>query len=335
MLRRIFVVMCLVAASAAMAADVCPTLRQQQSSTDTATRIAATACNENMLWYRPFIDTAGRLASTTVAEGESSRLVDGTTEVWRRVAGYWSESGLLSQMSGIRGAADCAYAMAVHDPAPTCRVFLIDNPWSAAFVSYVMKHAGVPGFRASPRHFDYVRDAWLHPDQSPFLYLDPASAQPGAGDLLCAVRNPGRAYGYAGLIAAFGAAGSLNMHCDIVVAVNPDNDGKAYLIGGNVQQGVTMRLLNVNRAGNFWALPQRADVDPTCSPDTESWCNFSRQDWAVLLKLKPAAMLARIPPAEPGSTQLMPMATPSAACCINCVLGAEPPVPRCADPRGP
>ena len=337
MYRVIFTGICLLAASAASAADLCPTLRQQQSSTDTATRIAAIACNENVLWYRPFITAEGRVASMTVMEGETSRLADGATEAWRRVAGYWRDSGLLAQVGGFAGASDCGYALD-NRPSPPCRAFIIDTPWSAAFVSYVMRKADVPGFRGSASHFDYVRDAWLHPDESPFLYLDPANARPGTGDLLCYVRISGRTYGYSGLVAALNAnSGSLNMHCDIIAAVNPDNDGKVYLIGGNVQQGVTMRLLHVNRAGNFWGLPQRSGVDPQCSPDAESSCNFNRQDWAALLKLKPSAALAQIPRNEsmPPSPGGMSMAITPPTCCVKCVLGADPPVPRCPTPENP
>lgn len=330
MYRTIVIAMTLLAVFAADAADVCPTLRLQQSSADAATRIAAIACNENMLWYRPFIDADGRMASTTVMEGESSRLADGATPAWRKVAGYWRESGLLGQMDSFSGASQCGYAMDARDSSPPCRAFIIDKPWSAAFVSWVMGKAGIPGFRASASHFDYVREARQHSDQSAFLYQDPTSAKPGAGDLLCYVRIPGRAYGYAGLATAIDANnGSLNMHCDIVVAVNPDNDGKVYSIGGNVQQGVTMRLLRVNRNGNFWALPQRSDVDPQCSPDTASSCNFSRQDWAVLLKLKPPAALALVPRLMPDMESL-PGMKPTPACCTNCVVGAVPPVPRCS-----
>jgi hypothetical protein len=328
----IFIGICLLAASAANAADLCPTLRQQQSSTDTATRVAAIACNENLLWYRPFITAEGRIASTTVMEGESSQLADGATEVWRRVASYWRDSGLLSQMGGFAGASDCGYLMDNRSSAP-CRAFIIDTPWSAAFVSYVMRKAAVAGFHISASHFDYVRDARLHPADSPFLYLDPTNAKPATGDLLCYVRIPGRIYGYAGLVAAVDAnSGSLSMHCDIIAAVNPDNDGKVYLIGGNVQQGVTMRLLHVNRTGNFWGLPQRSGVDPQCSPDAESSCNFNRQDWAVLLKLKPSSVLAQIPRRESMSPSALPMSTPPSACCVNCVVGADPPVPRCPTP---
>ena len=340
MYRLIFVGLLLLGSATAAAADVCPTVRQQQFSTDTSTRIAAIACNEHQLWYRPFIDTDGRIASSTVWEGEASRLGDGATEAWRRVAIYWRESGLLSQMAGFPGASDCGSAVGGSGYlTSSCRAFVIDNPWSAAFVSYVLKKANVSGFRASASHFDYVRDAYLHPDESAYQFLDPATARPETGDLLCYVRIPARAYGYQGLKTAVDSGtGGLNMHCDIVVAANPDNDGKAYAIGGNVQQGVTMRLLPVNRDGLFWGLPQRVGVDPECSPNSVTSCNFNRQDWSVLLKLKSPSALARLPrtmqdtPYSPGAMQ---PSVPSAACCINCVVGADPPVPRCSDPRNP
>ena len=339
MVRTLFALLSLAglwlsAAMPAHAADVCPTARQQQFSPDIATRITAIACNENMLWYRPFIDANGRVASTTVSEGEADRLGDGTTETWRRVAGYWLDSGLLSRMAGFPGATDCAYAGSDRYPSPACRAFIIDQPWSAAFVSYVMTKAGVPGFRPSASHFDYVRDAYLHPDESAFLYLDPATARPAAGDLLCYVRMPGRTYGYAGLISALGAgSGSLSMHCDIVVAISPGNDGIAYTIGGNVQQGVTMRLLHVNRNGNFWGLPQRNAGDPVCSPDAPSSCNFNRQDWSVLLKLKSPSVLAQLTKTTYDSAQSQGVLPSPQVCCVNCVVGSD--VPRCPDSQHP
>lgn len=335
--RLMFASLGMLISTAATAADVCPVARQQQFASDYATRIAAIACNENVLWYRPFIDADGLVASATVAEGETSRLGDGATEAWRRVAMYWRDSGLLSQMASFAGATQCAYAAGDREQATSCRAFVIDIPWSAAFVSYVMKKADLPGFQASPSHFDYVRDAYLHPQGSPFLYLDPATTKPAAGDLLCYVRMPATTFGYVGLRGFLDAPGRgpLNMHCDIVVAANPDDDRKAYLIGGNIQQGVTMRLLNLNRNGLLWALPQRLGVDPPCSPDNVAGCNFSRQDWAVLLKLKSPTMLAQMPrPAQPPPG-VMPTLAPQPACCVNCVVGAEPPVPRCPNPQPP
>ncbi len=317
----------LLATSTAHAADVCPVLRSQLSSPDPATRVAAVACNEYMIWYRPFIDRNGRLANGGVMEAETSLLGDGYSQAWRRVAGYWRESGLLRQMDRLPGASDCAYAAGGSGNSPGCRTFVIDNAWSAAFISWVMGRARLPGFRASASHIDYVRAAYQRADTNAYQYLDPTHARPATGDLLCYVRGAQTALGYAGLLGVVQRDGGLNMHCEIVVAANPGNDSTAYLIGGNVQQSVTMRLLPLNRNGEFWSLPQRIDGGAPCSPDNAEACNFNRQDWAVLLKLKPAAALAQLPGAAPPMTSIMPLAPPAPTCCINCVLGSN--VPRC------
>ena len=75
----------------------------------------------------------------------SNGLKDGSAP-WRRVAFYWQSSGLLPAMAFKAGASDCSYAaMSLSYPGLGCRGFVIDNPWSAAFISWVMQRAGVPG----------------------------------------------------------------------------------------------------------------------------------------------------------------------------------------------
>ena len=323
----------LFATTSARAADICPILRSQLSSTDPATRIAAVACNEYMIWYRPFIDRNGRLANSAAMEADASVLGDGVSQAWRRVAGYWQESGLLRQMDGLPGASDCTYAAGGGGASPGCRSFIIDNPWSAAFISWVMGRAALPGFRASASHIDYVRAAYQRPETNAYQFLDLAHAKPAAGDLLCYVRGAQQAIGHAGLLGVVQRGDGLGMHCDVVVAANPGNDSTAYLIGGNVQQSVTMRLLPLNRNGEFWSLPQRIDGGAECSPDNAEACNFNRQDWAVLLKLKPAAALAQLPAATPPAIPIMPRTPPPPTCCINCVVGSG--VPRCPQPDTP
>jgi len=324
-LPRLFVALfLLVFADATLAADQCPQLRNRQSDPEVATRIAAIACEEHLRWRRPFIGTDGRLASSLVAEGES-RGLEGSGAPWRQVAVYWRDAGVLGQ-TGAAGGADCA--MAAGNAAYSglaCRGFVIDNPWSAAFVSWVMRRAGVPRFTVSGGHFDYVRAARRDPANSPYLFQEPTAATPAVGDLLCYVRT-GRVHGYEGLVRAIdGGASGLAMHCDVVVATNPGGDAKAYLVGGNVQQAVTMRMLNLNAAGHFWGLPRRTDGAPECSPDAAAACDFNRQDWAVLLKLKPQAQLAQLGPVQPPS--FMPATPPQQVCCVNCVVGSG--VPRC------
>ena len=314
--------------ASAAASDQCPQLRSRQTDPDIATRIAAVACDEHMDWYRPFIDSDGRLASSTVVEAESTDLQSGAGPAWLRVAAYWRDASLLQQMGRHPGATECAYASPTSGmPAQVCRGFVVDNPWSSAFISWTMQRAGVPGFLSSASHFDYVRAARSNPQGSPYLFLDPQAMAPSAGDMLCYVRTS-RVYGHAGLADAIdGGAKGLKMHCDIVVAANAGGDSRAYLIGGNVQQAVTMRVLNLNATGRFWNLSMRLQGDVACSPDSPAACNFNRQDWAVLLKLKSQAQLALMPPARMLPSPRLPAAQPN--CCVRCVLGAVPEIPRC------
>lgn len=286
-----------------------------------ANRIAAIACQENALWFGAFIDGDGRLASTTVAEAETSRLRDASTPAWRRVADYWKGSGLLWQMSSFAGASECGYSPAANSDQmrvanASCRAFLIDNPWSAVFVSYVMNRAGVPNFRASASHIDYVRDAYLHPDSSPYTFADPDTTAPAPGDLLCFVRASSTPFGYAGLKAFLDRdQGALNMHCDIAASID---GGKLYLIGGNVLQSVTLRELNLNAGGQLWALPRRDGAPADCRPGHEQGCSFNRQDWAALLKLKTMV------PTTPA-----PTLTPVRNCCEVCPLPIPDGMQRC------
>ena len=94
-----------------------------------AAKIAAIACRENALWYSPFIDANGRLASNTVSEAESARLSDGVTPAWMQVVNYWRGSGLLARMQQFAGAVDCNYVGGGGYSSPQCRAFVIDQPW--------------------------------------------------------------------------------------------------------------------------------------------------------------------------------------------------------------
>ncbi|MFT4257965.1 MAG: DUF2272 domain-containing protein [Pseudoxanthomonas sp.] len=298
---------CLFAAPV-FAADPCPLLRSQTGATDTATRIAAVACKENQDWYRTFIDENGRSGGVPVYEAENSRLADGT-EAWRKVAGYWNGSGVLGSVNSRAGAGECAYAATMPYPSPACRSFLIDTPWSAAFVSWVMVQAGLPGFLRSASHVDYVRQAYRDPAQSPYRIQAPASGKPAPGDLLCYVRMPSRIFGYGDLanLLSLPEGSGLAMHCDIVVGALLGD--RAYLVGGNVQQAVTLRMLKLDARGYFADLPARTLADPECSPNMPEYCNANRQDWAVMLKLRPANELAQLaPPMPPPGAPAQPAA---------------------------
>ena len=267
-LSLLFVLASLCCALPARAMDPCPQLRTQLASTDVATRIAAIACQENHAWFRPFIDADGRAGGQTVYEAENDALADGA-QAWRKVAAYWNGSGLGSGCGTAAGAA--------------CRNFVVDTPWSAAFVSWVMRQARVPGFAVSSRHVDYVRAA-ARPGSGPYRLVAPQAAAPAPGDMLCYVRGQSRALGHSGLLSVLDGGGAgLPMHCDIVVATQA---GIAWLVGGNVQQTVALRMLRLDEAGRFADLPMRGAGDMPCSPDAPVQCNLNRQDWAALLQLR-------------------------------------------------
>lgn len=295
-----------------------------------AAKIAAIACRENALWYSPFIDANGRLASNTVSEAEGARLGDGVTPAWMRVVEYWRGSGLLSRMQQFAGASDCNYVGGGGYSSPQCRAFVIDQPWSAAFVSWVMVQAGLPGFDPSASHFGYVDDAFRG-GTSPYRFADPDQVPATVGDLLCYVRSNATLLGFNGLSAflARGGPGALNMHCDIVVSVQ---SGMLSLVGGNVLQGVTMRLVPVNRNGLPWNLPRGTGSNTTCWPSNPDGCSFNRHDWSVLMKLRPDAELTTLPGAMqvPGAPIAPP---PNQQCCVNCVVGSG--IPRCPNPNAP
>ena len=258
----------LFAASPVHASDPCPQLRLQLNAPDVATRIAAFACQENHAWFRTFIDADGHAGGQVVYEAENDPLADGS-QAWRKVAAYWNGSGLSGQCSSVGSA---------------CRNFVVDTPWSAAFVSWVMRRAEVPGFSASSRHLDYVRVAWREPMRNPYRLTAPDEASPAPGDLLCYVRGNSRVLGYRGLLDRLQGDDGLQMHCDIVVAATPGE--MAWLVGGNVQQAVTLRMLRLDAQGRFADLPLRDASDTSCSPDAPVQCNLNRQDWVALLKLK-------------------------------------------------
>lgn len=301
----------------ARAADACDA--PMDISYSHAARVAAVACAELRLWYSPFIDADGRLASTTVAEGESARLQDGLTPAWRRVASYWRDSGLLGQMASHAGASDCALPQPGWAQQAACRAYILDTPWSAAFVSYVMARAGLPGFTSSASHVDFVRRAWRDP-ASPYRLADPERERPAQGDLLCYARaaaSLGRD-GLASLLQRDPGSG-LPMHCDIVVAADAGN-GRLQLVGGNVLQAVSARLLILNRSGLLWNLPKRTP-GLACAPGNAAGCSFNRQDWVALLKLKPL----------PAPTAPMPSSPAPAAqtCCVRCALPMPAGMRRC------
>jgi hypothetical protein len=210
-------------------------------------------------------------------------------------------------------------ADAVTDPADReilreaiLRAAIIDTPWSAAFISYVIREAHVPpnSFHFANAHRAFIYDAFhtsaaeLNDAAGPALYraCPITTTRPRPGDLICEQREPALAgvSGYAvreRIRAELG--GDINAysirftHCEVVATVD-QQARKVYAIGGNVDQAITVRKLNLRRDLKFstaqngrcggpghWTFPQ-----PMAKAPRKAKCSLNDKKWFVLLQLR-------------------------------------------------
>lgn len=118
--------------------------------------------------------------------------------------------------------------------------------WSAVFISWVLRQAGLNErqFLTGQSHSMYVVDARDGILPAPAFRLEPLPAMPRPGDILCAGRGRDK---YLTGVDEIGF-GTTPMHCDIVVEI----DATARVvktIGGNLQQSVSMELVELGDSG--------------------------------------------------------------------------------------
>jgi hypothetical protein len=134
-----------------------------------------------------------------------------------------------------------------------------DYAWSAAFISYVMRIAGAgKRFPYSADHADYINaarraslgetTAWLLAAERMQDYA------PRAGDLVCFGRGQAKGLRFEDLP----TPGLFTSHCDIVVDTTVP--GRIAVIGGNVEDSVTMNTVPVTEDGKL-ATPEGAVLD--------------------------------------------------------------------------
>src|SRR5439155_8631767 len=194
------------------------------------------------------------------------------------------------------------------------RVAIIDTAWSAAFLSYVIREAGVAAnaFRFANAHRVYIYDAFaasaaeLTTDAGDRLYRAcPLTTKPRAGDLICQQREPALADASdwmvrerirAELDDSTGSQSIRRTHCEVVAHIDVQAR-KMYTIGGNVNQAVTTRKLNLRRdlkfsaaqnghcgGSGYWTLPHPS-AHPPPAP-TAHKCSLNDKKWFVLLQLR-------------------------------------------------
>lgn len=293
-----------------------------------ALRMAAAAQQELVLWGSPSIDAQGRLTQSGAYEAEDlpRSALDGLAP-WQRVLGYWRavdpESARLpyivrygawrpayrdrlqAELARVGSARvqgpfiDMPEAAALSPSTIEAlgiavdRVAVIDTPWSAAFISWLAREAGlVEGeFTFSEAHADYARAGYatrarelagVSGDRNALRACALASTPPRVGDLVCHAR------GRASQLDSFESLGAeltdadagVPMHCDIVVMV--DHAG-LDAIGGNLLQAVTQRRLAFASGTRILD----ASYQPGACERLGASCqerHMSQQPWSLLLQ---------------------------------------------------
>lgn len=307
---------------------------------DLGRRVAQAAIDEYVLFGGHQIDANGEMirfgATAAGSEDETSgpRATSLDTTGWRRVMTYWralygDEVGAMLEARAHRDDSELLRATpgellhaieGVSDPElretlrqTILRAAVIDTPWSAAFISYVVRKAGVTPheFQFSNAHRTYIYDAVatsaaeLDGKAGESLYRAcPLSAtKPRAGDIICNHREPALAdLGEDAIrerirVELGGGADARSVrrtHCEVVAFVDAPAS-KMYTIGGNVLQGVAARKLNLRQrdlkfsaaqagrcsGSRHWALPES-----TPEAATTKRCSLNDSKWFVLLQMR-------------------------------------------------
>lgn len=122
------------------------------------------------------------------------------------------------------------------------------QPWSAAFVSWVMRTAGLPSslFPPADAHRDYLVPLIAQAQGNPGAVWVPHPIReysPKPGDLICA--NRGRGF-YGEVAEELPQTLNPKLHCDIVVEIQGQS---LQAIGGNVRNSVSKTLLTLTPEG--------------------------------------------------------------------------------------
>jgi len=144
--------------------------------------------------------------------------------------------------------------------SPTGLASRYRDPWSAAFISWVMCESGLGEsgqFQRAIAHHTYIDQAIRARDgrasEAAYVAYDPGEQPINPGDMLCNGLRPM----YRNLAQRRAQLGEgARTHCDIVVQVN-ESAGQILTIGGNVRSSVRMKIYPAaaRDSGNLAPLP--------------------------------------------------------------------------------
>jgi hypothetical protein len=120
-----------------------------------------------------------------------------------------------------------------------------DQPWSAAFISFVTRAAGYNNFKFAAAHSTYVYDAVdkrkAADTSAPFWGFNVGEHKPQIGDLVCRSRGNNQITSIDSL-----PPGGFISHCDIIFEIK---DTEVRTLGGNVEQTVKITSYPLNSNG--------------------------------------------------------------------------------------
>ena len=124
-----------------------------------------------------------------------------------------------------------------------------EQPWSAAFISWIMRESGVPAYLFPPEDAHWAYLTWIARNEGdPYAALVPHSIgeyRPQPGDLICATRGNG-GMPFPGESFHSVLLHHRKLHCDLVVEKKGDILGA---IGGNVRNSVSKTLVKLDKNG--------------------------------------------------------------------------------------
>lgn len=129
------------------------------------------------------------------------------------------------------------------------------QPWSAAFISWLMDNAGVQDFPRSDAHWNYIRHYDQQGASGAFTVHPIKDYAPKPGDLICATRgNNGFTPLYDAMDTTSVLMGHSKLHCDLVVAA-----GEHWIeaIGGNVRNSVSKTRMSTLKGGRLGPTERR------------------------------------------------------------------------------
>lgn len=199
-----------------------------------------------------FTDAVVKICREELATFHDGQLKEADEAVFRRVGNYWdklAEQPDYEEWKGYNGRSDCKF---------DANGKLVENknqPWSAAFISFVAAMAGAgANFHYGPAHAVYIVKA-LREAQKPFSTAKFVARRhteysPKVGDLIACERRSDTEANFDTFIDFVEKKKKHEAHCDFVVGFDAEHK-HAITIGGNVGNSVSQKSWSLSAEGRI------------------------------------------------------------------------------------